>query len=79
MVWPFASWSVLLSRIVTRTPSSTNSRSLTSSATTSDLRNAPAKPSMSKARSRRPFRSRLIVGIVLGTATAELLTHLRLS
>jgi hypothetical protein len=55
MVWPLASWSVLLRRMVARTPSSQNSRSSTFSATTSDFRNAPAKPSMSSARSRRPF------------------------
>jgi hypothetical protein len=40
----------------TRKPSSVSCRSATSSATSSERRNAPAKPSNSSARSRTPFR-----------------------
>jgi len=76
MVWPLPSWSVLLRRMVMRTPS--NSKSSTFSATTSDIRNAPAKPRMTMARSRRPFSEssgiasvmRLAIGAVAGAFLA---------
>ena len=50
------SWSVLLRRIWTVRPSRFVSRSLISSATSSERRKAPANPSRSRARSRRPSK-----------------------
>ena len=57
IVAPMPSWSVLLLRIVTRSPPSQNCKSSTLSATNSERLNAPANPSSSRARSRVPFRS----------------------
>ena len=54
-VVPSPSWSVLLLRIVRRRPPSQKSRSFRSNATSSERRNAPAKPSRSRARSRIPL------------------------
>ena len=51
---PCPSWSVFECRICTRSPSGSNAKSVMSSATSSDRRNAPAKPSVSNARSRVP-------------------------
>jgi hypothetical protein len=52
---PCPSWSVLLWRMSTRSPSGTSLRSVTSRAHSSLRRNAPAKPSASSARSRLPI------------------------
>src|SRR6266851_1826969 len=49
----------------TRRPVSVSSRSATSSATSSERRNAPAKPSNSKARSRIPARATSMDKILL--------------
>jgi hypothetical protein len=54
---PSPSWSVLLLRMVTRRPALQDSRSATSRATSSERRNAPAKPSRRRARSRVPFEA----------------------
>ncbi len=56
MVAPSPSWSVLLRRIVTSRPALVSAMSATSRATSSDRRNAPAKPNSKSARSRRPAR-----------------------
>jgi hypothetical protein len=55
---PSASWSVLEREILTRRPCSVISISATFNRTSSDRRNAPAKPRRTMARSRNPMRVR---------------------
>ena len=57
MVAPAPSWSVLLRRTVTRSPSLTHSTLASLSASSSERRNAPAMPKASSARSRTERRS----------------------
>jgi hypothetical protein len=69
-VAPWPSWSVLLLRIVTRSPPLQNCISPTSSATSSERRNAPAKPSRRRARSRSHLRSVPALATIAATLSA---------